>query len=741
MIRSRSTWHHLYLAMMIAGVAFVPLMAQERVLSFPEESIGKVTLNRKPSEDGAHLNLEEPILVREAQGQVVLPGEGIIGLDVAAKASADLSFLVELPCESLGTLEISGARLDNAAMQNVAKFQSLLELEFRDCEFTPDAFEGLDSLPELLKLSIFRRSDPRVLSEEGLVWIASQPKLKSFYASPDLSPGDLKTLLSKQVPLRSTSVELGRDAKEVLGYLSQLPQLEFLFVTLSDDVDLESLTEMGNLRQLKHLGWYGGRVDGVVLERIAENQRLEELELSGFEPGENFAAALESLTQLRSLFLQPNHGFKLSGLADHLLKMPQLRNWPVLREVDAQTLDRITETSRIERLKISDVAADVTQVHLGRLAQMKSLRQLELSHVPVDDDWLSSLSGMRQLEKLDLFATHVTGRGVAQLDLPELREVHLWFDASHHGEWIQPDLSSLSHLPALERLHIGGRFRPGDLETLKDCRLLTNLRLWGWGLVDDSTADWIVDLPRLIDLRMDCNSIMTDRGAFVLSRNRGLQRLWLQGSLSQAGVAALTQIPTIRTLGVASSQLSPEDLTELRRSSTASLYNPPVDNNMMLGEDGFLRKIPRADHKFRSRVNLLEGKPAETLAEKLVDSGIVEEFHTRRGKVIILNFWGTWCGPCKLEISELKQLHSKYHDLGLEVIGVHTEHGNSEMKAYVKEKEIPWQCIVDKGDKISEVFLVRVYPSLFIIDRKGIVRVAMADPLGLEDAISKLLNE
>lgn len=727
--------------MMIAGVAFVPLMAQERVLSFPEESIGKATLNRKPSEDGAHLNLEEPILVREAQGQVVLPGEGIIGLDVAAKASADLSFLVELPCESLGTLTISGARLDNAAMQNITKFQSLLKLAFRDCEFTPDAFEALDSLPELLELSIHRRSDTRVLSEGGLVWIASQPKLQEVHLLPYLSLGDLKILASKNAPLKNTSVELGRDAKEVLSYLSHLPQLESLFAILQEDIDLDCLTEMGNLRQLKRLTWVGGRVDSVVLERIAANQHLEELWLSDFEPGDGFSQALESLTQLKSLFLQQNHKFKLSGLADHLLKMPQLRNWPVLREVDAQTLERITETSRIERLNIQAVAADVTQVHLGRLAQMKSLRQLELSHVPVDDDWLSSLSGMRQLEKLDLFATHVTGRGFAQLDLPELREVHLWFDASHHGEWIQPDLSSLSHLPALERLHIGGRFRPGDLEPLKDCRLLTNLRLWGMGLVDDSTADWIVELPHLIDLMMDCNSIMTDRGAFVLSRNRGLQRLWLQGSLSQAGVAALTQIPTIRTLGVASSQLSPEDLAELRRSSTASLYNPPVDDNIMLGEDGFLRKIPRADHELRSRVNLLEGKPAETLANALVDSSIVEEFHKRRGKVIILNFWGTWCGPCKLEISELKQLHTKYHDLGLEVIGVHTEHGNSEMKAYVKEKVIPWHCMVDKGDKISEVFLVRVYPSLFIIDRKGIMRVALADPLGLEDTISKLLRE
>ena len=112
-----------------------------------------------------------------------------------------------------------------------------------------------------------------------------------------------------------------------------------------------------------------------------------------------------------------------------------------------------------------------------------------------------------------------------------------------------------------------------------------------------------------------------------------------------------------------------------------------------------------------------------------------------RGKVVILDFWGTWCGPCRMQIGELKQLFTKYHEQGLEIIGVHTESGAKELEEFVKKRGVPWLNIVDSDDEIGKVFQVPHYPSLYLVDRAGILRVALVHPLGLEQAIVSLLEQ
>ena len=93
-----------------------------------------------------------------------------------------------------------------------------------------------------------------------------------------------------------------------------------------------------------------------------------------------------------------------------------------------------------------------------------------------------------------------------------------------------------------------------------------------------------------------------------------------------------------------------------------------------------------------------------------------------RGKVVLIDFWAVWCGPCLGEIPRIKRVYEKYHDKGFEVIGVSLDEDEAALRAYIHENEMPWRHIFD-GQKWSghlvEQYGVRSIPAPFLIDREG----------------------
>lgn len=90
-----------------------------------------------------------------------------------------------------------------------------------------------------------------------------------------------------------------------------------------------------------------------------------------------------------------------------------------------------------------------------------------------------------------------------------------------------------------------------------------------------------------------------------------------------------------------------------------------------------------------------------------------------KGKVVLLDFWATWCGPCLQELPHLKKLHRKYEDKGFTVVGVSMDHDGEEVvKPFVKENEIPYPILL-AGDDGVEGYPVRALPTAFLIDRQG----------------------
>jgi DsbE subfamily thiol:disulfide oxidoreductase len=93
-----------------------------------------------------------------------------------------------------------------------------------------------------------------------------------------------------------------------------------------------------------------------------------------------------------------------------------------------------------------------------------------------------------------------------------------------------------------------------------------------------------------------------------------------------------------------------------------------------------------------------------------------------RGQVVLLNFWASWCGPCREEMPILNALYHKYKDLGFTVLGVNLDAKTEKALAYLKDTPVDFPVLYDPKGEVSKVYGVSAMPSTVIIDRNGTVR-------------------
>jgi len=93
-----------------------------------------------------------------------------------------------------------------------------------------------------------------------------------------------------------------------------------------------------------------------------------------------------------------------------------------------------------------------------------------------------------------------------------------------------------------------------------------------------------------------------------------------------------------------------------------------------------------------------------------------------RGQVVLLNFWASWCGPCRQEMPLLNDLHKKYKKLGFSVMGVNVEEDSAKARKIVKDGKLKFPVLFDVKNKVSELYQVSAMPSTVIIDRNGNMR-------------------
>lgn len=93
-----------------------------------------------------------------------------------------------------------------------------------------------------------------------------------------------------------------------------------------------------------------------------------------------------------------------------------------------------------------------------------------------------------------------------------------------------------------------------------------------------------------------------------------------------------------------------------------------------------------------------------------------------RGRIVLLNFWATWCAPCRLEMPAF-QSRSERFPAELAVVAVNNAEAPAEVQAFVDELGLTFEILLDPDAKIQRLYLVRGYPTTFLVDREGVIRV------------------
>ena len=125
----------------------------------------------------------------------------------------------------------------------------------------------------------------------------------------------------------------------------------------------------------------------------------------------------------------------------------------------------------------------------------------------------------------------------------------------------------------------------------------------------------------------------------------------------------------------------------------------------------------------------LVGKPAPRRGAPAPDFTLTDlsgETHTLsdyQGRVVIINFWATWCHPCREEMPDMQEIYEEYQDDGLVILAVNANESQATVQAFADEYELTFPILLNSAADIVDLYDVQSFPSTYFVDADGRIRV------------------
>jgi len=134
------------------------------------------------------------------------------------------------------------------------------------------------------------------------------------------------------------------------------------------------------------------------------------------------------------------------------------------------------------------------------------------------------------------------------------------------------------------------------------------------------------------------------------------------------------------------------------------------------------------------------GKPAPNFKLQSLDGQSIS-LSDFRGKPVLINFWATWCGPCRIEMPYLQQIYEEWHGKGMVVLTINIGESSSQIKEFMQSQGLSLPVLLDKRGSVAQKYNILGIPTTFFLDKDGVIQDKIIGAFQNKAQIEKRLDK